>query len=97
MAYILLTLMTIRCFVKYLSYCKASLKEFNATSAPSFLPKTLNAGESSLYAKVKVEFLVGQSEVVCGILKLYFRAPDRLILVFVGALLAEQTPVRRLC
>ena len=39
MAYNLLKLMTIRCFVVYLMYCKASLKDFNTTSVltPSFL------------------------------------------------------------
>ena len=58
MAYNLLKLMTTRCFVMYLMNCKASLKEFNATSVltPSFFSKTLNAGESSLYARSNLNF-----------------------------------------
>ena len=58
MAYSLLKLMTMRCFVMYLMCCRASLKEFNTTSVltPSFLSKTLNAGVSSFYARSNLNF-----------------------------------------
>ena len=44
--------MTMRCFVRYLMYCRASLNEFKATSVltPSFFSKTLKHGVSSSYA-----------------------------------------------
>ena len=50
MAYSLLKLMAMRCFVMYLVNCKAYLKEFTTTSVltPSFLSNTLNTCDSSL-------------------------------------------------
>ena len=58
MAYNLLKLMTIRCFVVYRMYCKASLNKFSDTSVltPSFLSYTLNAGVSSLYDRSNFNF-----------------------------------------
>ena len=61
MAYSVLKLMTMRCFVVYLMHCKASVKEFNATSVrtPTFCLNILNTGDSSQLASSSLNYAYG--------------------------------------
>ena len=55
-----------------------------------FLIEDLECRRVVAVRQVKLELRVGRSEVVLGVLELDYRAHERLILVFVGVLLAEQ-------